>query len=269
MLPRETARKIGRRPMDGDHVGLWIDKLLPREKKTRTLRERERVLAFQQLCRSYRSELGREVLERARRAVAETHAAHRVLRAGLQGRLLVDVGRVNAVETSVSFHPVWGVPRIPGSALKGATRARMERDGVDPETIARCFGGPAAAGSLVFYDALPENGAFAIGIDVLTPHAKQYYEKKETPGDWLSPEPHTFLAVESAGRDASVFVFLVGVDVVDGDEPGERERREGQVARDLEEAVGALRRLLAEDGVGAKTVAGYGRFRTIDVRGAG
>ncbi|KYG10840.1 hypothetical protein BE21_58695 [Sorangium cellulosum] len=267
-MPRETSKKIGPRPVDGDHVGLWIDKLLPRTKKKLTLAERDRVAALQGVCRSYRSELGKEALERACRGAAEVHAAHRVLRAGLQGRLLVDVGRANAVETSVSFHPVWGVPRIPGSALKGATRARMEREGADPATIERCFGGAAVAGSLVFYDALPERGAFAIGLDVLTPHAKKYYERKETPGDWLSPEPHTFLAVESVGREASVFVFVVGVDVLAGDAPEERKRREEQAMRDLETAVEAMKRLLADDGVGAKTVAGYGRFRTIEVRSA-
>lgn len=267
-LPRKTARKIGPRPQGGDHVGLWIDKLLPRAAQSFTLKGTDRHEVLGQLCRSYQSQLGAEVIERARQAAAEVHVAHRILRASLQWRLLVDVGRVNAVETSVSLHPIWGVPRIPGSALKGATRARMVQEAADPKRIERCLGERTAAGSLVFYDALPEHGDFKLGLDVLTPHAKEYYEKQATPGDWLSPEPHTFLTVESAGRRPSVFVFLVGVDVhaIEDETPEQRKQREAEAERDLEVAVKALQDLLLEDGIGAKTVAGYGRFQTLDVR---
>lgn len=271
-LPRKTAHKIDPRPSDGDHVGLWIDKLLPRNSRDFTLKSRERYDALKRVCGRYRSKLGEEALQRAMRAAAEVHVAYHAFRARLDGRLLVDVGRVNAVETSVSFHPTWGVPRIPGSALKGATRDRMLRDGVARELIERCLGkpatvdSPATAGSLVFHDALPEQGQFTIGLDVLTPHAKAYYEKHATPGDWLSPEPHTLLAVDSPREQPLVFVFLVGVDTFPND-GRTADGLEPQAREDLRVAVKALKDLLLEDGIGAKTVAGYGRFRLLkDVR---
>jgi CRISPR-associated protein Cmr6 len=247
-LPRATAQKIegaGRRPADGANLGLWLDKLVWREKGTFDLKAAHRAFALNQLCRRYRSEAGAAAVQRLVESVRALHGsgAVHVFRASLDGRLLVGYGRANAVETSLTFHSIWGTPVIPGSALKGVTRARAELHGeIDEAELLRIFGDMGRSGDLVFYDALPEDGRFEIGLDVLTPHMREYYEGREPPADWLSPSPHTFVTIVK-----TTFLFAVGL------------RAPSDSAR-LKRGVALLKAALKEDGVGAKTVAGYGRF---------
>lgn len=260
-LPRTTARKIEdarKRPSDGNNVGLWLDKLVWRMKGDFHLQAEHRSFALNQLCRPYRSEAGAAAVLRLRESARRLHgdAFVRVFRAKVDGRLLVGYGRANAVETALTFHRSWGTPLIPGSALKGITRARVtRRSEMKNEDITRCFGEQKQGGRLVFYDALPEDGQFELALDVLTPHMGEYYEGREPPADWLSPTPHTFLTVVR-----TTFVFVVGVQLSAYRERAPEGNAEGNARWDLKQGVDALQKALEEDGVGVKTAAGYGRF---------
>lgn len=250
-LPVATAERIvsvSRRPTDADNVGLWLDKLVHRRRRGWTLDREDRSFSLGQLCRSWTSVAGKDALARMSETVQVLHPhaeQRRRFRAQLQGRLLVDHGRTAAAETSVSFHPVWGVPRIPGSALKGVTRAEMHASETSGPDITDLFGGEKAAGRVVFYDALPVEGKFALALDVLTPHHRGYYEKDGPPADWDSPEPFTFVTVVETTFD----VWL-----------GARSAARGDVEA-LARAAEALSQALEESGVGGKTAAGYGRFK--------
>lgn len=253
-LPRKTARHIDerKRPADGDNVGLWLDKLLWRMQTSFDLKAQHRGFALSQLCRAYRSEVAAAAAERMREAAGGVHGATLVksFRAKVEGRLLVGYGRTTAMETALTFHRVWGAPMIPGSALKGIARAHVALDATpDAPTADRLFGTTQNQGSLVFYDALPEEGRFELGLDVLTPHVRDYYEGHSPPADWLSPEPHTFVTVVK-----TAFVFVVGLDAA---------ASPATAGGDLQSGVLALKQALADDGVGAKTAAGYGRFSDV------
>lgn len=249
-LPAATAEKIasiGRAPSRGDNIGLWLDKLIHRRRNGWTLKDADRSLALGALCRAWESEAGKAGAARLREAVEAVHPREeqrQCLRARVHGRLLVDYGRANVAETSVSFHPILGVPRIPGSALKGVTRAELRMDGLTEPELEDLFGAQSAAGPVLFYDALPEEGKFRLALDVLTPHHRDYYEGKGPPADWESPIPHSFLTVVEA-----TFVIWLGA----------RSARQQDVEA-LERASAALGKALVESGVGAKTAAGYGRF---------
>jgi CRISPR-associated protein Cmr6 len=238
---------VSRRPSDADNVGLWLDKLVHRRRRGWTLDRQDRSFSLGQLCRPWQSAAGSDALARLTETVEALHPApeqRRRLRSKLNGRLLVDHGRAAAAETSVSLHPVWGVPRIPGSALKGVTRAALRADGVPEPDLAGVFGAEKAAGRVLFYDALPVNGSFELALDVLTPHHRDYYEGKGPPADWDSPEPFTFVTVVRTTFD----VWL-----------GARSAAWGDVEA-LAQAAKALQQALTVSGVGGKTAAGYGRF---------
>lgn len=51
-----------------------------------------------------------------------SHAAHR-FEGQLEGAMVVGLGGESVLETAISLHPISGLPYIPGSALKGITRA--------------------------------------------------------------------------------------------------------------------------------------------------
>ena len=139
----------------------------------------------------------------------------------LTTRLLVGHGNGSATGVGLTVHHTWGVPMIPGSALKGlcahytaATYGSKDRERTDfagpvweepgrrrvkeaPGDYYRAlFGAPdvdndASAGLVVFHDALyvpgsaPGDRPFA--VDVLTVHQRSYYgqdkERGGTPGE--------------------------------------------------------------------------------------
>jgi len=159
-------------------------------------------------------------------------------------RVVVGLSTNAVLETGITLHPVFGLPIVPGSSLKGATRCYVEgllderRECIDAQ-----FGWlddeASACGNLVFLEACPA-GVPQIERDVVSPIFGDYYRGKSPPAGYLSPQPFFFLALGKAS------IYQFGVAALDGD----REAAE-QGARWLQ---GALQTV----GVGAKTAAGYG-----------
>lgn len=187
----------------------------------------------------------------------------------LKSRLMVNMAGGVLENANLCLHPFTGQPRIPGSAVKGVTRHaawRMWKEEKNPavktgmaRAIADIFGYPTQdkeldaalarevsnieanthlAGSVIFLDAHPLDRAPLVE-EVLTPHTNN------------RPNPQTFPAVEAGAT--FVFAMLPG-------------RRMATFAADTREtywtlAQSWLREALCEDGVGAKTAAGYGWFQ--------
>jgi CRISPR-associated protein Cmr6 len=203
----------------------------------------------QMFCKEWHSSAGAHALERMREYLkGEPGNVMDELTARVEGRLIVDQGRASTIETTLSFHHTLGIPRIPGSAVKGLVREAMAND--EPvERLDRLFGvdqrtssSPAKAGGIVFFDALPDEGRFRLDLDVLTPHFQGYYQGTDPPADWHSPVPHTFLTVVDTR-----FVFnTVAAPTVS--------RSELDAVRE------ALVDALEWSGVGGKRAAGYGRL---------
>ncbi|MDM7324007.1 MAG: type III-B CRISPR module RAMP protein Cmr6 [Thermus sp.] len=177
------------------------------------------------------------------------------------GRLVVGLGGEGVLETSLTLHRTYGVPYIPGSALKGlASRfahlylegdawrrdlAHFER-GAAQSVL---FGTTEQEGVVVFFDALPEPGSWEIHTDILNPHHPNYNAGgDDPPADWDSPVPVPFLSVKGT--------FLLALAPAAGVPPKE--------ARPwLEAAWQILEWALREEGIGAKTSSGYGRMQLV------
>ena len=170
------------------------------------------------------------------------------------GPLALHLARAGAFENaSLSFHPVFAVPFLPGSGLKGIARSWAENcAAVPPAEIQRIFGPrlvegqleAAAAGSVVFYDAIPADEHFQTVVDIVNSHHSAWYQGGSNYEDIEDPVPVFFLAI---GKGAK-FHFAVAP-------------RRGQAVDDAKKAFLWLKHGLVYLGAGAKTSAGYGRFQ--------
>ena len=189
-------------------------------------------------------------------------------------RLVVGLGNESTLETSMTFHPIYGFPYIPGQALKGITRnlyIKINQETIVPDfnfsqdkagekleeifikkskEFRDIFGNPKvenikeSAGKVVFFDALPTSN-IEIYEDIMNPHVGAYYadnSNKIPPTDYIEPVPVTFLTVKN-----TTFQFAIGV-----------KKEEYDNLLDVVDKY--LRQALTESGVGAKTAVGYGRF---------
>jgi CRISPR-associated protein Cmr6 len=191
------------------------------------------------------SDLYLAALERWQKATAET-GRFVSLQTNLIGRLYIGVTRENALETGVTTAHAYGMPMIPGSAVKGLCRAAAKRLKLGDSARLYMFGNEtdsaeAEAGGLVFHDAwwVGKSTDKPFVREIVTPHHQDYYgsEGKTPATDFDSPIPANQIAVTGA------FYFAI----------------EGDVAW-----TGVAKRLLqmalADTGIGGKRSSGYGFF---------
>ncbi|GIW04711.1 MAG: type III-B CRISPR module RAMP protein Cmr6 [Thermomicrobiales bacterium] len=197
-----------------------------------------------------------------------------------RGRVIVGLGAESVRETGITLLRLYGVPVLPGSAIKGLARRYLARRGEAPseaklEEIAtvmfgRGAGQPALgtrrsqrdngeeidakAAYLTYFDAWYVPGSALrdkpLRRDVITVHHPRYYRsqgklnEQDTlpPVPWDLDDPNPVAFISARGR------FLVAVRGPDA---------EGQWA---EQALMILERALGDWGIGAKTSSGYGRL---------
>lgn len=175
-------------------------------------------------------------------------------------RMVVGLGGNSVLETDLTLHHLYGLPIIPGSALKGLARAYATAiakaskkatsiqpaptDTINSQDIERIFGSQDNAGTVTFFDAYPEDGQVKFVVDIMNPHYPKYYQNQVAPTNDQNPKPITFLAVEKA-----TFVFALA------------HRHQIENSKDVELALEWLQKALQKYGVGGKTSAGYGYFK--------
>lgn len=194
--------------------------------------------------------------------------------------MAIGLGNSHPLENGLLWHPTLGVPYFQGSTVKGLAKALMEKWGADPQLIKRWFGSVNAStsktanfakmfgmplteeltkqldeqsiGAFIFLDAVPIQPVM-LKQTIMTPHYSDWYQKGDTnpldkdvqPGDWHSPVPVNFLAVEKAVMQFAVLPRL-GSNVSDDE---------------LEQVSNVITMALEHLGIGAKTATGYGRMR--------
>lgn len=176
----------------------------------------------------------------------------------LRSRLAINLAEGILENAGICLHPHFGVPMIPGSAVKGITRhaawLRWKAGEVEAEQFTRIFGSPPdkpdkpeSAGTIAFLPALPARSGEHLEVDVLTCHHPNYYSGKtrESP-DNENPNPQFFLTVKA---DTTLRFLLAPL----------RRAQPG----DLDQAAAWLSCALTENGAGAKTAAGYGWFEDV------
>ena len=173
--------------------------------------------------------------------------------AALSGRLYIGVTRDNALETGVTTSHSYGMPVIPGSAVKGLCRAAARKIGIDEKAEIWMFGNQPGndadaeseadteIGGLIFHDAWWAGDANdkPFIAEIVTPHHTEYYGSEGTTEatDFDTPVPANQIAV--TGK----FYF-----VIEGD------------AAWAGEAAKLLQAALAQIGIGGKRSSGYGFF---------
>lgn len=201
-------------------------------------------------------------------------------------RMVVGLGTESVYETSMTLHPIYGIPYIPGQAVKGITRSwfireyimdekdhnetskeagdKIEQKAYKNETFCRMFGCPKESilekehkGSIVFFDAFPISSP-NLKVDVMNPHYGPYYndtDGKTPPADYHNPIPIYFLTVEKTS-----FQFLIGIKDKDYSEVKVDKLGSGSL---LSIAEDQLKQALQNQGIGAKSAVGYGYFNEI------
>ncbi len=198
-------------------------------------------------------------------------------------RMVIGLGNESVYETSMTLHHIYGIPYIPGSALKGVTRnwsitkhfslspkeieecktpenigKLQEKKALENEDFCTIFGCTKDSffkeerkGAVIFFDAFPVNlRNDKIKLDIMNPHYPEYYSGKEKwPTDDQNPIPIFFLTLENVKFD-----IYIGVKIKDDREiePG------GKKGNILEVTKECVKNALFEHGIGAKTAVGYG-----------
>ena len=183
-------------------------------------------------------------------------------------RLILGLSTQNVLETGLRLHHNFGVPIIPGSALKGLASHYCHQAwgggalpidqevAVPDESLAfrrngefhdAVFGKTDDGGLVVFHDAWIEPESLRQGslhLDVMTPHHPQWQLNEAPPTDFDSPIPITFLSVTGT--------FKIHLSWNDS--------RQEHAAGWLERTRTLLLEALDEWGIGGKTSSGYGRM---------
>ncbi len=249
-----------------EHAGLWFDKYIDRQQKKgislgkdgessyKTLVDQVHRIGVPEAYEHF-FERWQHQIETMRVAIDECEYMVQCRYATAQGRIAIGLGDESVIETAVTLHHTYGVPYIPGSALKGMASAYAHRflDGggwrKKGDYHTALFGTTDAAGYVTFFDTLYVPGSGyqdkagvprALWPDVITVHHKEYYanQKDKAPADWDSPTPVPFLTATGT--------YLVAL---------------GGPLAWVELAFDLLSKALVEMGVGAKTSSGYGRMQ--------
>jgi len=232
----------------GTNAGLWLEKVLPDVKEKGPERQ-----DLAELTRIGVPDDYRRFFKRWRDSLDELKPQAQTVEATVLGRMVVGLGSESVLEVSIGLHRTYGVPYIPGSALKGLAAAAAHKNLEDPSwrkvgedgkmggSHRTLFGDQESSGYVTFHDALwiPNGDKLPLDLDVMTVHHPEYYQGTGSPpAEWDSPKPLAFLSARGK--------YLLAV-------------------TGPEEWVGAAMRILKEalekDGIGAKTAAGYGRMK--------
>jgi CRISPR-associated protein Cmr6 len=234
------------------HAGLWLDKYLGDQSRAKVESRRDLIkeVSEQPMPTAYQ-----KYFEHWKKMLAESGAESR--KARVKGRMVVGLGSESIVETSISLHRTYGVPYIPGSALKGlaANYARLylnldadwQRGGKYYKIV---FGDTDDSGYITFFDALYMPGSGhpdkeqALYPDVITVHHPEYYQgSQEVPSDSDSPTPVPFLSATGT--------YLIALAA-----PDLEQSKKDWISITFQVLENALKTL----GIGAKTSSGYGRM---------
>ena len=190
-------------------------------------------------------------------------------------RLVIGLGNPSVTETSMLLHKVYGIPYIPGQALKGIMRIyfleryfNIEKKEFYKIKISNkecnsgevykfifgddIYGEDSQKGNVIFFDSFPIGNEITIEKDVMTPHYGDYYAEGKNPTDAFNTNPITFYTMKNTKFN---FMFALSKKEINVSE------NEFIDCKNLKEFVLELiQDALEEHGIGAKTSVGYGYF---------
>jgi CRISPR-associated protein Cmr6 len=238
-MSTRRACLIDKKKTETTNAGLWLDRFIRNQDREDKGSRRDLVREAAEIPVG---ETYARWFERWQQVLRDYGAECRV--AEVLGRMAVGLGEESVLETSIALHHTYGVPYIPGSALKGSAAGFARQhlgEKWQPHTRAYkiVFGDTDTAGYVTFFDALPLPDGRLLYPDVIAVHHQEYYrDTGEPPADWDSPNPVPFLA--ATGK---YLIALSG--------PAEWVQTTFEI----------LSHALWHQGIGAKTSSGYGRLK--------
>ncbi len=263
---RGPILRLAPRRASGQHPGLILARYLAEQNDE----GRDKRLLFEAACAASRDPsliaLYRRAFDRWRGGISEVRA-EADLQTPPHSRLIVGLGNKGVIEAGLRLHHTYGVPLIPGSALKGLAshycaevwgktdpQYALPSHGFDPDRDTNyhrlLFGATDDSGVIRFEDAWLHPDSLAprdqgLLADVMTPHHQKWQtDENIAPTDFDSPVPVPFLSV--AGR------FHLALSWQGPDHP--------DAGKWVGLAFSLLREVVQEWGVGGKTTSGYGRL---------
>lgn len=281
---RRQSSKKGDPNKQIDH--LWYDvhyyqqkTYTKKESKDRLYPLKEKIIPSCEQIETYN-----QVMKQRREALAllSRYQRIKILHGKPTGKAFHGLGAAHVREASLTIHPVYGVPYLPGSSIKGVVRhwaleaffqgsEKKYETALKGETeesqkryalaIRDIFGDQEHSGGVQFHDAFVcgdfdrdvHDVKVTLKPDVLTVHFKEYYQDKgeKPPTDDMDPIPTEFYGVETP-----YFEFVITL-------TGQNYRNSSLTDEELLEVAGTwLQRALTEMGIGAKTTSGYGSFES-------
>jgi CRISPR-associated protein Cmr6 len=226
-------------------------------------------------------------LQKRQKAIAQSFIKYKEINnLSLQDKLAIGLGSASAYETGITLHPIYGIPFLPASSIKGIVRSwiitnvfKDEKDALQDKAFCDIFGcrgdtiieideakiqcksfyklNPSfkgdsgeRMGNIIFLDAFPIHKPL-MKVDIMTPHYSEWYSDGRTPpADYLSPVPIPFLTIQ----DTKFNFYLVLRDNYTESISFKNENK----LDILDIASIWLIKALTEHGIGAKTAVGYG-----------
>lgn len=250
-LMREALRQLYRDACDA-HPGLLIQRGYAVYDSDTEDGRKAKTAHLRRICAIAPASFYHNAYQRWRQATADP-GRFRQVELALESRLFIGLTGGGMLETGCAISHSYGMPYIPGSSVKGGTRAQVGASRFGREhaaVLAELFGADAdlegshpqgLSGLVSFHDAwwVPGSADKPLVEEIVTSHHLDYYGSEgATPAtDFDSPVPNAQIAVQ--GR----FLFVL----------------EGPPAwLDLAEQM--LIAALSGRGIGAKTRTGYGLF---------
>lgn len=197
------------------------------------------------------------------------------IQAATSYRLIVGLGNPSVMETAMTLHNTYGIPYIPGQALKGVMRSYFLQKYYDIEEnkfddiefnnkkinskhlYKNIFGDDFNGednkkGNVIFFDSFPVSEQITIEKDVMTPHYGKYYGDGENPTDLFNTNPISFYTIKNTKFSFMVALIEETIDV-SKDKSIDTQELKSFIFKLIKET-------LEEHGVGAKTAVGYGYF---------
>lgn len=275
---------MGQPKGDGFNFSLWHQKLVPYRIENNNNSGKNEIKAYKgnsDNAHVYYKNVYSKVKGGAKDALKELHMNQSALirqplpglvgveiEAKLISSLLTGIGAPHLSETNLYLDRNLGLPAIPASSIKGIVRLGhiLERLAENPkwaekdtvkdyeiDLLPELFGIASedavkfkkngkewGRGRVVFLDAYPKEVP-DLKADILNPHYPKYYREgvKDWPRDNQDPIPVTFLTVDTGTVFCFRFLAPEGL---------------------CEPLKAAVTRILTQEGIGAKTSLGYGRF---------
>lgn len=263
------------------NFGLWFNKLVPLDENKEFKTGDKAVMLYRdQYDRLKNSKLLKSQLQKRHedhRHFCQMHAENGAgiieIKAELKTPLITGIGNTHPSEVGMTLDHTLGIPYIPATSIKGLVRLAhilnllddpvkcdqlitgKELDDTHPDSlIPAIFGGDLEQGenqekrigSVNFLDAYPEKVP-DLHVDIMNSHYGDYYADDKSltpPADYLNPNLIQFLTVEKG----TVFIFRA---VIHGNDALADSVRQ------------AFYKALEDEGIGAKTATGYGRFKRL------